>query len=287
MDKIILKISGKYRTKRDSIMQLVNDISIQLYNLDPIDIKEDSLIDLSELKYIDSNISVILYSFIKFLINATPASISLIMPDNQELKKVFLKNNFSKLWGADAKIDTHDTIMKITETKNIKETTIELQNCFLPKLNKIFSKGYQYEFISSLAEVCQNSFIHGNAKNVYFCGQFYPKLHKLCITIINFGNTFQENVISYMKEKNMSITDYKFISWAFIESNTTDDNSSGIGLARFMDLIKYLNADLILLSGNEIYSYEKGKERDEFNPNLYIGGTIINIKFNLNENNFI
>ena len=72
-----------------------------------------------------------------------------------------------------------------------------------------------------------------------------------------------------------------------MESNTTDDNSLGIGLARFMDLIKRLSADLILLSGNEVYSYEKGEERDDFNPNLYIGGTIINIKFNLNEYNFI
>ena len=284
--QILFKLTGAYRSNSGSILQLVDDIESQIFKILPADIKDNAIIDISELDYIDSNISVILYAFIKLIINATPKNIKLWLPENEALQKLLLKNNFSLLWNDIPKDDYFDTVIRISENHTPTEAVQMLKDVVLPKLNKVFNNGYQYEFVSALAEVCYNAFSHGNARNLYICGQFFPNQHKLRITLVNFGNTFQDNVIEFWKANdNVAIDDLKFISWALIESNTTDKNSTGIGLARFMDVIKTQKAELIIISGNEVYTYLDGKSNDRWNQYLNIGGTIINITFNLNNEN--
>jgi len=90
-----------------------------------------------------------------------------------------------------------------------------------------------------------------------------------------------------MRERGIEDFDLDFIPWALIESNTTDSKSTGIGLTRFMDVIQSQNAELIIISGNEVYNYKNETVHDSWYKYFNFGGTIINITFNLNENNII
>ena len=55
----------------------------------------------------------------------------------------------------------------------------------------------------------------------------------------------------------------------------------------FMELLKKYDADVVIVSDNEIYSKENGIINDEVYSDLYLGGTLMNIKFKLNEYNII
>lgn len=286
MRNIILKLDGEYVSTKESIIKLVTTISKQINHLRAIDIKSKPTIDLSKLKYIDSNISVILFAYLRLLGFLTPADIMIAMPQRESLNKLLSKNNFSSLWNEEAKKDLNGTVIKITESKSIVQSVSELQYAVRPILEKVFNAEYSNEIISALAEVCNNAFERGNAKFLYMCGQFYPNIHKLCLTLVNFGDTFQDNFIRYSKDNQIDINENKYISWAMQENNTTETDSLGLGLSRFMEVINHCNSELTIISGSEVYTFQNKEEYDEMRK-LDFKGTIINISFNLNADNFI
>lgn len=287
-NNIILRIDSEYDSSCQSILNLVKNLEAQLLNLKPFNIKENSIIDLSNLHYIDANLSIILYAYLKLLRDLTPVNLIIQTPKRQELDKLLSRNNFCSLWGGTLIEDEFKTIIKISENKNPTEAIKELITSVKPILKERFSNGYEDEFISSLGEVCVNAFTHGMTDGqLWIGGQFYPKKHELSLTIMNFGNTFIKNVVAYKKAKGEEIKDYKFISWALIEHNTTLKNSLGIGLARFNDIVNKYNSDLVIISGEEVYKRENGIIKDYLVSEVWLPGTIINIKFYLNEENKI
>lgn len=279
----LLKISGSYNSCKGSIKKLIKDITNQM-NRKNFFAHREKIIDMSELTYIDSNLSVIIFGFIKSIITASSIFavniFKILPPKHDALKQVLYKNNFCKLWNDEALEDTHKTIIKIAEYKNttdcIESTISDFYELFL---NLKMSENDIYKFIAYLGEVFHNCFQHGNSKSVYFSGQFFPQKHELDVTIFNFGKTFKQNISNF-------IQDEKYISWAFLPQTSTD-NSLGMGMCKFLDLLKEYNADIIMISDNEIYTIENGTTKDEIHRDLNLGGTLLNIKFKLDEYNII
>lgn len=279
----ILQLSGQYNSCKESIKKLIKDINMQL-NKKRVFQLGAKCIDLRKLKYIDSNLSVVIFAYIKSLQNMSKISsgdeYKILPPDFEPLKIHLLKNNFCSLWQEDCHVDINGTIIKISEYKNAKQGVESVLSDFYPMFSGLQMREDDiYQFAQYLSEVINNCFQHGNSDTVYFSGQFFPTKHELDVTMLNFGTTFKDNIKLY-------IDDMKCISWAF-QFGTTTSNSLGLGMYSFLTLIKKYNAEIVILSDNEIYTNENGCEKDEIHPDVYFGGTLINIKFKLNEYNII
>ena len=116
----LIKISGSYNSCKNSIKKLIKDITNQI-NKKNFFAHKEKIIDMSELTYIDSNLSVIIFGFIKSIVNASSmfaVNFKIIPPKQDALRQVLYKNNFCRLWNDKALEDTHKTIIKIAEYKN-------------------------------------------------------------------------------------------------------------------------------------------------------------------------
>lgn len=278
-----MEISGSYDSCKDSIRRLIKDITREIRKARTFE-NGNKYIDLSRLTFIDSNLSVIIYAYIKILISTKQITSDdnyfIIPPIAESLNKHLNKNNFCSLWRGKAEQDSNNTIIKISENKNTTESIETLVSYVYLKLVELsMAENDINEFIAYLGEVCANSFQHGRTDNLYISGQFFPSRHELNLTFINFGKTFRQNIESFCFNE-------KYITWAFIEGNTTI-NSFGYGMSNFMALLNKYDADIVIISDNEIYSKENGIIKDEICSDLFLGGTLMNIKFKLNEYNII
>lgn len=281
--KIIFSLSGTYCSSISSIAMLIKNINKELIKVRHID-TENKIVDLSRLEYMDSNLCVILYAYLKLLIryrsNMTNENYYLAMPHEEKLATHLKKNNFCSLWGEKNKYDYNNTIIKISENRTDLESIIYLYKNLSPKLLNLGMKEDDVnEFISYLGELCTNAFQHGKSEYLYLSGQFYPNKHELDFTFFNIGNTFTENI------SKVGVSQ-KYISWAFIQGNTTSD-SYGLGLSNFMDILNKYDADIVIISDNEIYHKKNGIIEDKIDEGIYLPGTMINIKFNLDEYNVL
>lgn len=280
---IIMELSGSYDSCKNSIRKLIKDITQEIRKAKSFEIG-NKYIDLSHLTFIDSNLSVIIYAYIKILISTKKITSDnkyiIIPPIAEPLYKHLNKNNFCSLWKGKVEEDSNNTIIKISENKNTTESIETIASCIYTKLaDLLMAEDEINKFITYLGEVCANSFQHGETDNLYISGQFFPSRHELNLTFINFGKTFRQNIESLC-------TDGKYITWAFVEGNSSS-NSWGYGMTYFMELLKKYDADVVIVSDNEIYSKENGIINDEVYSDLYLGGALMNIKFKLNEYNII
>ena len=187
---IIMEISGSYDSCKDSIRRLIKDITREIRKARTFE-NGNKYIDLSRLTFIDSNLSVIIYAYIKILISTKQITSDdnyfIIPPIAESLNKHLNKNNFCSLWRGKAEQDSNNTIIKISENKNTTESIETLVSYVYLKLVELsMAENDINEFIAYLGEVCANSFQHGRTDNLYISGQFFPSRHELNFTFINF-----------------------------------------------------------------------------------------------------
>ena len=284
--KIVL--AGRYDSSQKSILKLIKELNSQINSLGDFSQLKRLVFDLSDLNYIDSNISVILYAYLKELDNSNYFPIDIIAPLNKQVVNVLLKNNFCSLWEGDALNDDYLTYIKINKCENIRDCVKFNYEDLMPKLNVInMTADDKSEFLASLLEVNANSFQHGKCKDLYVCGQFFPNNHTLNLTFINFGRTFNQNFIGYHKINQLQLPKEFSISWAMQEGNTTDKDSLGLGLSRFLDNLTKYNADVIIISDNEIFCRSNEKLINKTINDLRFMGTILSVRFNLSDKNSI
>ncbi len=285
----IITVSGRFDSRINSILNLIGMLDNKIKELGDLDEVEKVIIDLENLEYIDSNVSVILFAYVKYLCNNFAFNMELVAPSNEKVTEVLFKNNFCSLWNDEGIKDYNGTYLKITECSNINDCVQLNINNLLPKLKQInMIDDDAFELIGAILEINQNAFQHGKCDILYVCAQFFPNQHELKLTLFNFGKTFKQNLISYLKNrKENTKLNYRAIKWATENGNTTDSNSAGTGLTRFIDVLKKYNSNLIIISDNEILL---NNEKDDFSANLIninLKGCLINVIFHLNELNCI
>ncbi|CAI8879451.1 ATP-binding protein [Brevibacillus sp. IT-7CA2] len=189
------------------------------------------------------------------------------------------KNGFVKHFGVNDWSSTGNSIPYREDVRDESNSYIEyLKNEWLYQGWLNISTMLRDAISSKVYEIYRNVFDHGLSPiGAFSCGQYYPKLNELCLSIVDFGIGIPNEVKNYLNKPEMSSK--KALEWAFKTGNTTkpsNEHGRGIGLGILKEFIKANNGKL------EIYSndgYVKiTKDHEEFSEtNFFFGGTIINI----------
>ena len=142
------------------------------------------------------------------------------------------------------------------------------------------------EITRNIFEIYENARTHGKCNFIHTCGQIFPKKESkpLHFTIVDKGINIKQNVSIFLKK---DIQAYDAIEWAMIKGNTTKtgDTSGGLGLNVIFEFIKLNKGKIQIISSDGFYeSNRDGIIKKSLNHSF--DGTIVNIRFNLNDNNY-
>jgi hypothetical protein len=145
------------------------------------------------------------------------------------------------------------------------------------------------EIVGRMIEIYINAFEHAESNiGVFTCGQHFPKVQTLLLSVVDFGLGIPANVRRFFKKQNLEWADQisasSCIQWAFKQGTTTKPNGTGRGLG--LDLLK----DFIQKNHGklEVYSHEgyacisQGREVYK-DLNSYFEGTIFHITLKCDE----
>jgi hypothetical protein len=137
--------------------------------------------------------------------------------------------------------------------------------------------GLKDEIVSTMAELYDNAFTHGSSPiGVFTCGQRFPRLNELKLTVIDFGIGIPANVRRYRGEPFMRAEDT--IEWAFKAGNTTRETllPGGIGLDTLKTFVKEKQGKIEIYSHDGFAIIDQHQER--YNTiGTFFQGTLINI----------
>jgi hypothetical protein len=126
-------------------------------------------------------------------------------------------------------------------------------------------------------EIYANAFEHGQTDiGVFSCGQYYPKLRELNLTVVDFGVGIPHNVRDFRKIHNLPAE--QALQWAFQEGTTTRTGNvtGGIGLDYLKKFVHINKGKLQILSHDGCATIDEKQEVYE-NKQTFFGGTLVNI----------
>lgn len=151
-----------------------------------------------------------------------------------------------------------------------------------PVLSKLLEK----KIIESIFEVFENARTHGDCKNIFTCGQYFPDrvINLLNFSIVDLGVTIKTNVNNY---QGSSLSGSDAISWAMKYGNTTKSGttSGGLGLDIILEFIKLNRGVIQIVSADGYWEFKDGETIiNDFNKPF--PGTIVNIQVNLDDRDY-
>ncbi len=141
------------------------------------------------------------------------------------------------------------------------------------------SQGLGKVFKQSLFEVFQNSVTHsGTRLGVFCCGQFFPQLRRLDITIADAGVGIRTKVRQFLGTKISSI---EAIRWALSDPNTTKTGKQpgGVGLKFMKDFVALNRGKIQIASRRGFYEFAAGQETFSMMDTDF-RGTVVNLEVN-------
>jgi hypothetical protein len=126
-------------------------------------------------------------------------------------------------------------------------------------------------------EIYANAFEHGQTDiGVFSCGQHYPNLGEVKLTVVDFGVGIPHNVRDF--HKNSNIRADEALKWAFQRGTTTrsGDVTGGIGLDYLKQFVHINKGKLQILSHDGCAIIDEKQEIYE-NRQTFFGGTLVNI----------
>ena len=138
------------------------------------------------------------------------------------------------------------------------------------------SKQLRDALVGSLWEIYANAGEHASSRiGVISCGQYYPRLRRVKLTIVDFGIGIPENVGQYF---GRPVRAYKALQWAFTAGTSTKpDLGRGLGLSIVKELVKVNKGGLGVFSNRgHLAIDEKGEVYGE--RAVSFSGTIVTIE---------
>jgi hypothetical protein len=132
-------------------------------------------------------------------------------------------------------------------------------------------------------DVYANAFEHSRSPiGVFSCGQHYPGIKELHLTIIDFGQGIPCNVRSL--PENTSLNPAQSLEWAIKPGNTTIKSKipRGMGLDFLRDFISSNQGNLTIFSNEGYIKIKSNEVRSELRS-INFGGTLINIALKCDE----
>ena len=206
-------------------------------------------------------------------------------------KNIFSRNHFLASFGGNKIADYNDTTIKyrrnrLSDDKLIKEflMTELINKPDFPKLSIPAKK----EIIRSIFEIYSNAILHGDCKDVYSCGQFYPNKRppRIDFSIVDMGKTIKSNVNEFL---GTNISGVEAIKWALSDNNTTKPKEKnipgGLGFNLIQKFVKMNKGKIQIVSSDCYWHFAHGKE-EYLTLDYPFPGTIVNLEFNLDDNSF-
>jgi len=139
------------------------------------------------------------------------------------------------------------------------------------------STDLQKLILARVLEIYANAFEHGRTDiGVFSCGQYYPNLKELKLTVVDFGVGIPQNVRDFTQ--NPSLSADKALQWAFQQGTTTRGKqvAGGIGLDYLKQFVRRNQGKLQVLSHNGCATIDEKQEIYE-NRQTFFQGTLVNI----------
>lgn len=137
--------------------------------------------------------------------------------------------------------------------------------------------------VSTTWEIYANAFEHGQTEiGVFSCGQHYPNLGELKLTVVDFGVGIPHNVRNF--QRNPHLPADKALKWAFQPGTTTRKGNvtGGIGLESLKRFVQINQGKLEIFSHDGYVIIDKQQETYN-NLSSFFGGTLVNITLSCDE----
>ena len=201
-----------------------------------------------------------------------------------EIERILQKNRFLVNYGYNALEDTNLTTIPFRRIQLSEKGRFEdyLQKYLKGKGIPTMTEGLGYRFKQSIFEIYQNAVSHSESSlGVFVCGQFYPKLQRLDLTIADAGIGIRSTVRKYLKNRVSSVF---AIKWALMERNTTKTGAQpgGVGLKFLKDFISLNEGRLQITSRQGYYEFNDGQD-NFIKINSDFPGTAVNLEINTSD----
>ncbi len=203
-----------------------------------------------------------------------------ISPD---IERILLKNDFLSFFGRTRLVDNHHTTirflkLKTTDGKYFNNYVVHelIGRTELPQMSDLVKA----KMTEAIYEIFVNAQIHSDSKQIYTCGQFFPREHKIEFTIVDTGIGFKRKV---NERFNSNLSSIQAIEWAIKDKNTTKIGvTGGIGLALLKEFVEKNRGKMQIISYDGFYQFDiQGEQMQLFNGSF--PGTIVNLQFRTND----
>lgn len=237
-------------------------------------------VDLSNIKMLEANMSVLLYALIDKLKCEHEKHITVNIPENMD---VLNRNGFDgavndEKWQL---IDTRKTVIPLRKfqlEEGEKFTDYLDDDLFGHQRLVGMNRNRKEKLKGAFTEVFVNV-EHANTDKVYCCGQFYTTANRLKFTVLDLGDGFLKKI---SEKDNAIMTDEDAIYWAIQRGNTTRiDTLGGLGLYDIHKYCKTRGHEFHIATGRAYWKY-KGDENHERIKHLHnnFEGTFVTLIIN-------
>lgn len=242
-------------------------------------------VDLSHCGFFDANMAAALAAVLSRIASDRFNKIEIVkIPPS--IEKILCKNHFLVSYGYKHVPDTNQTTLPYARMQLSDEGLFanyldrHLRGKGIPRMSQAMGK----RFTQSVFEVYQNSVIHSKSSvGLFICGQFYPQLQRLDLTIADAGIGIRTNV---RRRLGPLITSVEAIRWALQEGNTTKGSGQpgGVGLKFLTDFIELNGGRIQIASRYGFYEHHQGAETF-LKLIADLPGTTVNLEINTGDTN--
>ena len=221
---------------------------------------EEVHVDLSHCGFFDANMAAPLAAVLALVADDLNAVEIVNVPT--PVARILRKNRFLSAYGYDPLDDVNRTTLPFRRIQLTDEGQFadyldrHMKGKGIPRM----TEGLGKVFRQSIFEVFQNAVMHSESRlGVFVCGQFYPQLQRLDLTIADAGIGIRENVRRRFQAKVSSIA---AIRWALQEGHSTKTGSQpgGIGLKFLKDFIVLNRGKIQIASRLGFFQFCRGEE---------------------------
>jgi len=172
-------------------------------------------------------------------------------------------------------------------SKEVDDLTEYLSSQWLGRGWVNISRPLRDSIVGRMWEIFENAFEHAYSEEkenigIFCCGQHYPHLHTLKLTVIDYGVGIPSNVRLF--RKNDLIASDVALRWAFQRGTTTKPNGMGRGLG--LDMLKEfvrINQGQLEIFSHDAYGKIDQNEESYLQRSTFFEGTIVNITLRCDE----
>lgn len=246
---------------------------------------DEIILDFAKTTWFEANLTAILGA----ILNKIQSELNDVRIANlsQKIGTLLSRNHFLSHFGGLKIPDYYKTTITYRKFKTCEEKLFKeyLDGDLLSKeAMPDMSSSLRKKINESIFEIFNNAVIHGDCKNIFSCGQYYPNKKRLDFTIVDLGKTIKANVSRYL---GRNVPGKDSIRWAVTLGNTTKEGQipGGLGLSLIREFLEKNNGKIQIVSSDGYWEQEGQGEREEDFSQMF-PGTIVNLEFNIDDKSY-